>query len=538
MHASIANPGSLVHPTRGSLTAEEDTHNQEELDKELHELEKLEEAALELSQEESMLQVSEERRADRALEDTNVNAVLGMGAIGSEPKTKVTVKSQSALCPDAQCPRAKVVNLGYIAKGYNLLYGNPHPKGSGVDPGFTNYGGSDIFKLTYNSKGKGGNGKDPKQTADGRYEIPTALDVVSEHGCSLSFSSVTASSVKDYHDMEKGSTSYSGGLNVGPFFSASFKASNEFQKNEKELTSGTKTTVNSGARCSAYSARLSRDKDQHATFSGDFLAAVKYLKFVGDRADKEEAWYDFFDSFGTHFISWMVLGSRYTMQQIFDKSAYDKLTTTAQKDSVSGDVALGIGPFSASAEGSKETGTDTETKVATSEDKSDRTITALGAPPAETELEWAKQSLVEAMPIDMTIENICDLFGEAEAGSFPKTGTKSLKKSCDSLLTFDKYCKQRVAPRSGIGVCSAISPQRKSHTCSKDSDCGNTGGDALTEKSFECVNGICVLAYTRIFDMHLAFQTPCPTHTLIVKSKPFEYKQFCEIGRASCRERV
>ena len=388
------------------------------------------------------------------------------------------------------------------------------------------------------------NGDDPKQTADGRYDVPTALDVVSEHGCSLSFSSESESSVYDYHKMEMGSTSHSAGLNAGPFVKVSYKGSKEFKKNSKELNSGTKTIVNSEARCSAFSARLSRDPKQHAAFSNDFLKAVEYLNVKEDDKgvqSKEEAWYDFFDTFGTHFLSWMVLGSRYTMQQIFEKSEYEKLKTTADKDAVSADVAASyMGVASADYKTEGENSKDTDKRTATSDEKSDRTITALGAPPAETELEWAKQSKSEAMPIDMTLENICDLFGEGDdtTASYPKTGSEALKTTCSSLLTFSKYCKQRVAPRAGIEVCSAVSATRKLHVCEKDSDCGRASSAAAGEKSFECVDGVCVLAYTRIFDMHLAFQTPCPTNELIVDgglgtTEKFEYQQMCD-GEPVC----
>ena len=105
LHESVTNPGSIVHPMTGVLKTEKDEQEQA--------LDELESAVL---REVSLLQVTE-RRADGALENPDVNAVLGMGAIGEQRETQLTVKSQSAVCPDAQCPRSKVVNLGYIAKG-------------------------------------------------------------------------------------------------------------------------------------------------------------------------------------------------------------------------------------------------------------------------------------------------------------------------------------------------------------------------------------------------------------------------------------
>jgi len=54
-----------------------------------------------------------------------------------EVEREVTIVSEHANCPDAQCPRAKVYNVGYIGKGYNLIYGNPYPKNAGAPFDFT-----------------------------------------------------------------------------------------------------------------------------------------------------------------------------------------------------------------------------------------------------------------------------------------------------------------------------------------------------------------------------------------------------------------
>ena len=233
----------------------------------------------------------EEDQMERTSQGMNANVAASLSAANSPPgDSKIIVRSQSAVCPDAQCPRAKVVNLGYLGKGYNLLYANPHPKKSGIDPGFTEYGGADIFNLTYEKDNK-------KETPDGRYEVPNALDVSSEFGCSLSFSSKFASTVTDYQNMERDSTSVSASLNVGPFFSASFKASKEFQKNQNRLTSGEKTTVNSEARCTAYSARYASATPQEiAKFTDGFTRAIQYLIATQKKdiaaAKKDEAWYE------------------------------------------------------------------------------------------------------------------------------------------------------------------------------------------------------------------------------------------------------
>ena len=49
-----------------------------------------------------------------------------------EVEREITVFSEHANCPDAQCPRAKVYNVGYIGKAYNIIYGNPYPENAGA----------------------------------------------------------------------------------------------------------------------------------------------------------------------------------------------------------------------------------------------------------------------------------------------------------------------------------------------------------------------------------------------------------------------
>lgn len=226
----------------------------------------------------------------------------------------------------------------------------------------------------------------------------------------------------------------------------------------------------------------------------------------------------------------MQLGSRYSMQQVFDKSAYDELTKTSDKQSISGDVSLGIGRYSGSAEYSSETTTDETQDVAETENKEDRTITSLGAPPAEDELTWAQQSSIEAMPIDVIPMDLCSLFSTSGVDEsspnkdiMEEIKNAKLHQKCIKLLSIDGYCKKRVAPRSGFSVCNAIREGRQSHTCTEDAECGPR---THSGPNYECVSGKCVLAYTRIYDIHLAFQTPCSEGENVV----CDVEPICEPG--------
>jgi hypothetical protein len=434
-------------------------------------------------------------------------------------KSKITkiLKSQVAKCPDAQCPRSKVVNLGYIGKGYNLIYAHPAPSRSGIDPGYTRFGGAVIFDLVY------GPSERPKETADGRHEIPVSLEVVSEHACSLGFSSVV---LEDEVELQESlSRGYGGGASasIGPLASASFKSSNDYQEESKEMSSAQTNWVYSRATCAAYSALLTDDPDQRAPFSAEFKAASAYLKATEkstmSREAKASAWHDFFDHFGTHYQSQILLGSKYTMKQLVMKDTWNSAMSDSKKKSVSGSMAVNAIVFSVSSSFEENEGLETgSTNNAAVESKESRYST-IGAPPMRDELEWATESVVDAMPLEQSLAEICDLFGdgpmqigydEASDAQGERTGGAAMYEACKRELSFDSYCKKRVGGREGgsMQICAEIARLRRSHSCTVDQDCGAHSSDK-SKRNYQCLAGVCTLAYRRVVDLHLAFQTPC-----------------------------
>ena len=154
----------------------------------------------------SMLEMSEQdlERGEGSKAEDNKLVGAAMGAVpkaifappsdaeeAEQTEPSVLVRTQTASCPDAQCPRAKMENVGYFAKGYNIYYGNPMTTEAGVDPGFTDHAGGLIWKLEYN---------DNLETADGRYQIPDKTIVEHNHGCSLSMTTTTSSSESELQE--------------------------------------------------------------------------------------------------------------------------------------------------------------------------------------------------------------------------------------------------------------------------------------------------------------------------------------------------
>ena len=107
---------------------------------------------LELEKEAGSVERAVAGRAERSLERNTASGPAGAiaklsvpdSAFGTAENPRVPemfVRTQHAHCPDAQCPKAKMENIGLAAKGYNLLFGNPFSTTPGIDPGFTARGG-------------------------------------------------------------------------------------------------------------------------------------------------------------------------------------------------------------------------------------------------------------------------------------------------------------------------------------------------------------------------------------------------------------
>ena len=163
-----------------------------------------------------------------------------------ERTPEVFVRTQHAHCPDAQCPRAKMENIGLASKGYNLLFGNPMTTSPGIDPGFTERGGAAIWKLEY--------GMD-LETADGRFQIPDHTQVEHNVGCSLAMSNTVSTTAEqdmhDYNHAVSGEGSYdSAGLDVSFSASVTWRGLSE-QRRETSLAKITST-----AQCIKYHVRL------------------------------------------------------------------------------------------------------------------------------------------------------------------------------------------------------------------------------------------------------------------------------------------
>lgn len=136
---------------------------------------------------------------------------------------------------------AKMENIGYMAQGYNIFYGNPKSTTSaGVDPGFSQFAGSSVFQQTYIGS---------STTGDGRYLIPDGFDLQVDSGCALDFTSLSTFKTSDYKSNLKVDVQASGEI-----YGASFSASTDYQKFAELTSSSKQRMVSSTAHCTVYKA--------------------------------------------------------------------------------------------------------------------------------------------------------------------------------------------------------------------------------------------------------------------------------------------
>lgn len=301
---------------------------------------------------EHLHQSLERERTAQSTVEVPVNAFWTKKGVAREPS--ILVRQQRATCPEAQCPRAKMENVGYLAKGYNLLKGNPYSSTPGVDPGFVDRAGGLIWDLAYEQN---------KETADGRFQVPDDTIIEHNEGCSLSMTTTTSSNTKDLEETFKVKVGVDVDVTSGVYngkFSANTEVSGFTKQNSKEMT----TDITSNADCVVYHAKLPTFS-RKPKLTDNFLEGVaNVLGLVGaggrllhtpdlelerssdalvpeDQWDKEELkpYYRFFDEFGTHWQKYTKMGARYGLTTKIKEVELEKLENSGVSVEVSASIA-------------------------------------------------------------------------------------------------------------------------------------------------------------------------------------------------------
>jgi len=287
------------------------------------------------------------------------NAFLDSNNNLREPS--ILVRNQKAECPDAQCPRAKMENIGYMAKGYNILKGNPYSTIPGVDPGFTDRAGGLIWDIGY---GLG------QETADGRYQVPDFTIIEHNEGCSLAMTTTTSSNEAALEESYSNKVSVSAEASSG-LYSGQFSANTEWSGFSSSQSSEMTTDITSSADCVVYHTKIPKFSEK-PKFTENFLAGVASLIHMkptdeseapadleaeaeGDLQNLErptdgvssagasyetalKPFYTFFDEFGTHWQEYTKMGARFGLTTKIKEKELEEL----EKGGLTVDVSASI----------------------------------------------------------------------------------------------------------------------------------------------------------------------------------------------------
>ena len=187
-------------------------------------------------------------------------------------------------------------NVGYLLRGYHLYHGNPLATQVTSDPGFRNV----IFEPQYTQS---------LTSADLKYQIPDGTIAHPKTGCTQAFSHETIQSSEEYQrllqDMIK--TNYSG-------FDNSFHGSSDYKyidsTHSKDHSSQLLMTQ---IICSKYEASLNTVTPP--LYTQAFVNKLKDIyATMQRRLDFNASIHDFLNTFGTHYVRKLELGSRLNFQ--------------------------------------------------------------------------------------------------------------------------------------------------------------------------------------------------------------------------------
>jgi len=319
-------------------------------------------------------------------------------------------------------------NIGYLFRGYNLMFGNPLPtEGATIDPGFR----QPIFKAAYKSH---------KVTPDNRYIQPDGTSIQDCGGsCSMSFQTKEIMDAKSYQSSLENKVSASVGASYGGF-SAAFSASASFKEvQERTSKTSSKFTQSAATCCSYLSQLLNYDKPP---LTDNFINALKVLnEQPAEFAKSQGAYFDFIQTFGTHYIREATLGALFGQQSEISNEAWTSMKESGRSISAEAE-ASGYGvAVSAGYMNDKQKKQASEFAKSSTKQKK---FTIGSPPPADGNVAtWVQQSHTSPAPMSLKIAPITDIFKfKVEGVDVSKAVQGNLQKAldgyCNWLITAQK----------------------------------------------------------------------------------------------------
>ena len=303
-------------------------------------------------------------------------------------------------------------NVEILGLGYELAKASARPTVLPFDPGFR----APIFDSMRHDTEK-------TLTADHRFLVPSFVNAVECSACQ-GISNVDAMTTFDeYKEAQTSQTSSGLGIKIpltemaifdeilplmSPKLEIGFSSNQEHRVAEHEFESKKEMRVESLSMCSAYCASMASYNLSYSDFSANFIEAVRQIR--PNRASYSR----FIDTFGTHFVSGVVMGSALYRVVKFDQSEWAKMNEKYDKIEKSMSISLGVDTRSGVHIGwgfglSKSSYTYEEELKASSEAALSLQDYTIGAVPTGDVNDWQNDSFKQAMPIRIQVSPIAAL---------------------------------------------------------------------------------------------------------------------------------
>jgi len=329
-------------------------------------------------------------------------------------------------------------NTDYLFRGYNIFLADPTPKDGEIDPGFEAH----VFRATWDQK---------KESTDGRFVTPDGYRLTMVESCSMSMKSTVITGETSFQN------TFSAEVGVeGTIKGIKFSASKSFKNIYEETNKNQKTFIYSRADCRVYNGEM--DPYIPPKFDLSFLEAINQLSRGKSSFQQDpNRYWNFINNFGTHYMYEVNMGSR--------MGAVSKTSTKEVEKMMTNEVAFeGSVGVEDVLEVKNKISNKTQVKSKFFSKMEDIKAFSIGAKP-DADLNpntWARQSILEPMPITYKVRPIIDILFQSENIDFKLRSqldentdlnfvTNNLK------LAYDNYCQNYLLAKNMVRSCTEVS---------------------------------------------------------------------------------
>mmetsp|Transcript_2200 Transcript_2200/g.8058 ORF Transcript_2200/g.8058 Transcript_2200/m.8058 type:complete len:1395 (-) Transcript_2200:90-4274(-) len=305
---------------------------------------------------------------------------------------------------DSRKPRP---NIGFLGKGYDVVYGNVKETSIGGDMGYR----SPVFQMDFSEE---------TMVPDWRFLTPKNVDITPRMFCdsSISHQSIsTSDELKDSISTATKQTYFKQTESKSWFHKSKSRTetskSTSYKRNSERLATGDKVIIQSEAKCSVYQADL--NSFEWPPLDPGFEKAARALP--EDYGSNPGAYKKFIETYGTDVVTSALFGSRFGKLYILEKSTLNEKFSEEQSksESKSWERSGGVS-FIVSVEGGKSGSRAEKSASALAKENSlsqmslDEEVYSVGAQYADDPHEWLMDTEKDPAPIEIQTLSMHDVF--------------------------------------------------------------------------------------------------------------------------------